>query len=57
MFFVAKGEEVLQSAKTTPGADCDSDNELFIAKFRLKLKKVRKTTKPISYDLDQMIIQ
>ena len=32
-----------QSAKTRPGADCGSDNELLIAKFRLKLKKVRKT--------------
>ena len=32
----------IQSAKTTSGADCGSDHELFIAKFRLKLKKVRK---------------
>ena len=35
-----------QSAKTRPGADCGSDHELLIAKFRLKLKKVRKTTRP-----------
>ena len=35
----------IQSAKTRPGADCGSDHELLIAKFRLKLKKVGKTTK------------
>ena len=35
-----------QSAKIRPGADCDSDHELLIAKFRLKLKKVGNTTKP-----------
>ena len=39
-----------QSAKTRPGADCDSDRELLIAEFRLKLKKVGKTTKPFIYD-------
>ena len=33
-------------AKSRPGADCDSDHELLIAKFRLKLKKVGKTTRP-----------
>ena len=36
----------MQSAKTRPGADCGSDPELLIAKFRLKLKKVGKTTRP-----------
>ena len=36
----------IQSAKTRPGADCDSDHELLIAKFRLKLKKVWKSTRP-----------
>ena len=36
----------IQSAKTTLGADCDSDHELLIAKFRLKLKKVGKATRP-----------
>ena len=36
----------IQSAKTRPGAHCGSDHELFIAKFRLKLKKVGKTTRP-----------
>ena len=35
-----------QSAKTRPGADCGSNHELLIAKFRLKLKKVGKTTRP-----------
>ena len=43
-----------QSAKTRPGADCGSDHELLIAKFRLKLKKVGKTTRPFSYDLNQI---
>ena len=42
------------SAKTRPGADCGSDHELFIAKFKLKLKKVRKTTRPFKYDLNQI---
>ena len=37
-----------------PGADCGSDHELLIAKFRLKLNKVRKTTRPFSYDLNQI---
>ena len=40
------------SAKTRPGADCGSDHELLIAKFRLKLKKVGKTTRPLRYDLN-----
>ena len=41
------------SAKTRPGADYGSDHELLIAKFRLKLKKVGKTTRPLRYDLNQ----
>ena len=44
----------IQSAKTRPGADCGSDHELPIAKFRLKLKKVGKTTRPFRYDLNQI---
>ena len=44
----------IQSAKTRPGADCGSDNELLIAKIRLKLKKVGKTIRPFMYDLDQI---
>ena len=44
----------IQSAKTRPGADCGSDHELIIAKFRLKLKKIGKTTRPFRYDLNQI---
>ena len=44
----------MQSAKTRPGADCGSDPELLIAKFRLKLKKVGKTNRPFRYDLNQI---
>ena len=44
----------IQSTKTRPGADCGSDHELFIAKFRLKLKKVGKTTRLFRYDLNQL---
>ena len=40
--------------KTRPGADCGSDHELLIAKFRLKLKKVGKTTRPFRYDINQI---
>ena len=44
----------IQSAKTRPAADCGSDHELLIAKFRLKLKKVGKTTWRLRYDLNQI---
>ena len=44
----------IQSAKSRLGADCGSDHELLIAKFRLKLKKVGKTTRPFRYDLNQI---
>ena len=44
----------IQSAKTRLGADCGSDHELLIAKFRLKLKKVGKTTRPFRYDLNKI---
>ena len=56
IFFAAKDGEKLsiQSAKTRPGADCGSDHELLIAKFRLKLKKVGKSTRPFRYDLNQI---
>ena len=43
-----------QPEKTRPGADCGSDHELLLAKFRLKLKKVGKTSRPFSYDLNQI---
>ena len=65
IFFAAKDGEALYSQnktkqnKTRSGADCGSDHELLIAKFRLKLKKDEKTTRPFRYDLNQilMIIQ
>ena len=44
----------IQSAKTRPGVDCVSDHELLIAKIRLKLKKVGKTTRQFRYDLNQI---
>ena len=53
IFFAAKDGEAL-SAKTRPGADCGSDHELLIAKFRHKLKKVGKTIRPFRYDLNQI---
>ena len=59
-FLAAKDREALYSQKKTrPGADCGSYHELLIAKFRLKFKKVGKTTRPFRYDLNQilMIIQ
>ena len=51
IFFAAKDGE---SAKSRPGADYGSDLEILIAKFRLKLKKVGKTTRPFRYDLNQI---
>ena len=50
IFFAAEDGE----AKTRLGADCGSDHELPIAKFRLKLKKVGKATRPFRYDLNQI---
>ena len=44
----------IQSAKTRRGADCGSDHKLLITKFRLKLKKLGKTTRPFRYDLNQI---
>ena len=44
----------MQSAKTRLVIVCGSDHELLIAKFRLKLKKVGKTTRPFRYDLNQI---
>ena len=42
------------ATKPRPGADCGSDNELLIAKFKLKLKKVEKTTRPFRHHLNQI---
>ena len=47
-------EKLYIVSKTRAGADCGSDHELLIAKCRLKLKKVRKTTRPFRYDLNQI---
>ena len=47
-------EKLYTVNKKRPGADCGSDHELLITKFRLKLKKVGKTTRPVRYDLNQI---
>ena len=47
-------EKLYRVSKNRPGSDCGSDHELHIAKFRLKLKKVGKTTRPFRYDLNQI---
>ena len=47
-------EKLYTLSKTSPGIDCHSDHELLVAKFRLKLKKVGKTTRPFRYDLNQI---
>ena len=55
IFFAAKDGEILYSQqKQRLGANCGSDHELLISKFRLKLKKVGKTTRPFRYDLNQI---
>ena len=55
IFSAAKDREALYSQqKQRPGPDCGSDDELLIAKFRLKLKNVGKTTRPFRYDLYQI---
>ena len=56
IFFAAKdGEALYSQKKTRPGADCGSDHEILIAKFKLKLKKVGKTTRPFRCDLNQIL--
>ena len=55
IFFAANdGEALYSQQKIRPGADCGSDHELLIARFRLKLKKVGETTRPFRYDLNQI---
>ena len=55
IFFIAKDGEALYSHQNTrSGAYCGSDHELLIAKFRLKLKKVGKTIRPLRYDLNKI---
>ena len=55
LYSAAEDGEAIQSAKTRPGGDCGSHYELLIAKFRLKLKKVDKTTRWFRYDLKQIL--
>ena len=47
----------IHSAKTRPEADCGSDHELLIAKFRLTLKKAGKPTRPVKYNLNQIFYE
>ena len=47
-------EKLYTVSKIRPGADCGSDRELLIVKFRLKLKEVGKTTRPFRYELNQI---
>ena len=54
MLYSQRLRSSIQSAKTRPGANCGSVHEILIAKFRLKLKKVGKTTRPFRYDLNQI---
>ena len=54
ILFSQRWKSPIQSAKIRLGADCGLDNELLIAKLRLKWKKVGKTTKPFRYDLNQI---
>ena len=55
IFFAAEdGEALYSQQKKRPGADCGSDHEVLITKFRLKLKKVGKTARPFRYDLNQI---
>ena len=60
IFFAVKdGEALYGQQQKRMGADCGSDHELLISKFRPELKKVEKTTRPFRYDLNKipMIIQ
>ena len=54
ILFNQRWRSSIQSAKARLGGDCSKDHELIIAKFRLKLKKVRKTIRPFGYDLNQI---
>ena len=55
MFFAVKdGEAIHSQQKTISGTDCGSDHELLLAKFRLNLKELEKTTRPFRYDLNKI---
>ena len=55
IFFAAKDGEVLYSQQIKTGDDCGSDHELLTARYRLKLNKVGKTTRPFKYDLNYLL--
>ena len=55
IFVAENGKAPYSQQKTRPGAGCGSDHELLVVKFRLKLKKVAKTTRLFRYDLYQII--
>ena len=56
IFFAVKdGKALYNQKKSRQGVDCGSDHERFIGKFRLKLKKVGKTTRPFRHDLHQIL--
>ncbi|KAF7245142.1 Craniofacial development protein 2 [Varanus komodoensis] len=54
VLFSQRWRSSIQSVKTRPGADCGSDHELLVAKFRLKLKKVGESTRPLRYNLNHI---
>ena len=54
IFFAVKDGEALYSQQTRSGADCGSEHELLIAKFRLKLKKIGKASRSFRYELNQI---
>ena len=56
-FFVAEDGETVQWAKTRAGADCGTDDQLFIQKFRLKLKKTGENTRSVRHDLNQILYE
>ena len=56
IFLQPKMEKLYTVSKNKTRSDCGSDHELLIAKFRLKLKKVEETTRPLRYDLNQSLM-
>ena len=55
ILFAVKDGALYSQQKPRPGANCGSDHELLIAKFKLKLKKVGKTTRPFRHDLNKIL--
>ena len=54
LYIVSKKQKQTNKQTKNTGTDCGSDHQLFIAKFRLKLKKMGETTRPFRYDLKQI---